>query len=193
MIAFSINQYCAMDLTDEMKEILECNFRNTSDVSSTVCEELGDLYLRMTDIHVKKRVSGDVAAKAYILKAKQNNEIKYKERYTPIIMESELEEETYNGYGVSENLLGQADTKLNEIEESSEFKSCLIALMNKAKYIELTDDIDLFLTMHAALRGDPTALNCIIMLKDKYKDEGFDKVLKTVLSGDWTKYIREVA
>lgn len=192
MLAFSVNHYCTMDITDEMKELLEQNQRNISDRSSVYCEELGDLYLRMADPHTRKTVSGDVAAKAYILKAKQNNEIKYKERYVPIISQSEADDEKFNGYGISENVLSKVDSDIERIEGSSEFKACLMSLMQRAKDIELTDDIDLFLTMYAALRGDITAVNCIKFLKDKYTD-GFADELKVVLSGDWTSYIPEVA
>lgn len=192
MVAFSVNRFCVLDITDEMRELIEQNQRNISERSSEYCEELGDVYLRMADAHARKKVSGDVAAKAYILKSKQNNDIKYKERYVPIISETEAEDEKFSGYGVSENVLGKVDSGLERIEESSEFKACLIALVQRAKEIELTDDIDLFLTMHAALRGDITAINCLKFLKDKYSD-GFADELKVVLSGDWTSYITEVA
>ena len=191
MLAFSLNTEFMPDVTEEMRELMQKNFSNYKERSSDVCEELGDLYLRMADKHARKRVPSDVAAKAYILKAKQNNEIKYMGRYVPIISDSEMEEENYSGYGVSENVLGKVDSDLERIEDSSEFKACLISLMQKAKEIELVDDVDLFLTMHAALRGDSTAINCLKFLKDKYSD-GFADDLKVVLSGDWTKYI-EVA
>lgn len=193
MLAFSLNHYCTLDVTDEMRELIEQNQRNISERSSEYCEELGDVYLRMADAHTRKKVSGDVAAKAYILKAKQNNDIKYKEKYVPILSETESDEEKCTGYGVSENILGKVDSDLERIEDSSEFKACLKALVQRAKEIELTDDIDLFLTMHAALRGDSTAISCLKFLKDKYSSDGFSDELKVVLSGDWTSYITEVA
>lgn len=190
MIAFSVNQYLTMDVTEEMKDILEQNFRNSTETSSLYAQEVGDLYLRMADKHTRKKVPNDVAARAYILKAKQNNDIKYAQRYIPIISDSEVEDEEYRGPGVSENILGKVSTEIDDIADSDEFKSALKQIFVFAKDIEVDEDIDLFLMMYSALRKDATAINCLRELTVKYAEKDFGGVLYTVLSGDWTKYIK---
>ena len=193
MIAFSINQYITMDITEEMRDIIEQNCRNTNDTSSLFAQEVGDVYLRMVDKHARKKVSKDVAARAYILKAKQNNDIKYAQRYVPIISDSEAEDEEYRGPGVSENVLGKVDTDIDSIADSDEFKNALKKIIKFASKIEIEDDIDLFLTMYSAYKRNAAAVDCLKGLTVKYADDkelgNFGDVLYTVLSGEWTKYI----
>ena len=190
MIAFSVNQYLTMDVTEEMKDILEQNFRNSTESVSLYSQDVEDLYLRMADKHTRKKVPNDVAARAYILKAKQNNDIKYAQRYIPIISDSEVEDEEYRGPGVSENILGKVSAEIDDIADSDEFKSALKQIFVFAKDIEVDEDIDLFLMMYSALRKDATAINCLRELTVKYAEKDFGGVLYTVLSGDWTKYIK---
>lgn len=194
MIAFSINQYIEMDVTEEMRDIIEQNCRNTSDTSSLFAQEVGDVYMRMVDKHARKKVSKDVAARAYILKSKQNNDVKYAQRYVPIISDNEMEEENFRGPGVSENVLGKVDSDIDSIMDSDEFKDALKRIIKFASKIELADDIDLFLTMYSAYKRNVAAVECLKGLTVKYAEDeelgNFGEVLYTVLSGDWTKYIK---
>ena len=186
MLAFSVNKYACVDIPDMFRAVLEKNRCNTSDISPDVCQELGDLYLRVAGSH-KKRVTEDVNPYAYISKAQQNNDIREVHRTVPIISDSEQEDESNGVQGISEAVLGQVDTALEDVEERAEFFYALSELLSMVEVIELEDDINLLIAMRRALTGDQRAIAHIKYVKDNYT--GMDKILYTVMSGHWTKYI----
>lgn len=188
MVTFSVNALAAdCSVPEEMKEIIEKSLADSENRASMYCEYVGDMYLRMVDRWAGTPLDRDVMVKSYIIKSKQNNDYNDLKKYVPILSNEEMEDdESVKGPAVSENVLKFVDENFETVEERMAFDKAVVDLLKLAKIVEVEDNIDLVLSMYAALDGNAKAISHIKAIKDKYNASD---IFMAVLSGPWTKYI----
>lgn len=188
MVTFSLNAMAVdCSVPEEMQEIIAKSLADSENRASMYCEYVGDMYLRMVDKWAGTPLDRDVMVKSYIIKSKQNNDYNDLKKYVPIITTEEMEDdESVKGPAVSENVLRFVDENFDTVEERIAFDEAVADLLRLAKIVEVEDNIDLILSMYAALDGNVKAISNIKAVKDKYNAS---ETFMTVLSGPWTKYI----
>lgn len=188
MVTFSLNAMAGdCSVPEEMKDIIEKSLADSENRASLYCEYVGDMYLRMVDKWAGTPLDRDVMVKSYIIKSKQNNDYNDLKKYVPILSNEEMEDdESVKGAAVSENVLRFVDENFDTVEERIAFDEAVADLLKLAKIVEVEDNIDLILSMYAALDGNVKAISNIKAVKDKYDAS---EMFMTVLSGPWTKYI----
>ena len=178
MLTFSINSTVSEDVPESLRRLIGIANRSKGGTPK-VLEDIGDLYLSIAD-PIRKKVSSDVKAYAYLKKAEWTKDA-YKNKYeTNIVTNEETDDDEVAKNGVSEDILKYVDNNLDRIAESSQFADSIKQLKEMSDVLEIEEDINLLSVMLQALRGNLSSIAILKDIKDKYK--GLGDLIYTVLA-----------